>query len=149
MSRKSFVTLVVALLVSLTAASAQERARTPGPGSAERRAILDALRAPVEKELKRKVVFKVDKLKVFGGWAFALGTPQQPGGKAMDYSGTPYGQQVRDGAFDDGFSALLRLRAGKWKVVTYNIGATDVTWSNWPAEHKAPAELFDLPQIPD
>lgn len=140
------MTLAVGLFVSLAAVAGQERAQTPGPGSAERKAILDALRVPVEKRLKRKVVFKVDALKVLGGWAFVRGVPQQPGGKAMDYGGTPYAQQVRDGAFDDGFSALLRQRAGKWSVVTYNIGATDVVWADWAEQHKAPPELFELPQ---
>ena len=138
--------VVVVLLASSAAGVAQERAQTPGPGSPERKAVLDALRVPVEKRLKRKVVFKVDELKVLGGWAFVRGVPQQPGGRPMDYSGTPYQQQVRDGAFDDGFSALLRSRAGKWTVVTYNIGATDVVWSDWSEKHKAPPELFGLPQ---
>ena len=125
------------------AVSAQESVRTPGPGSAERKAVLDALRVPVEKELKRKVVFKVEALKLLGGWAFARGVPQQPGGKAMDYRGTRYEQQEETGAFDDGFSALLRLRAGKWTVVAYNIGATDVVWIDWPEKHKAPPEIFN------
>lgn len=145
MLRKSITSLVVVLFVSGAVCAAQQRARRPGPGDPERKAVLDALRVPVEKELKRKVVFKVDELKVFGGWAFVQGVPQQPGGKPMNYRGTPYEQQQADGAFDDGFSALLRQRAGKWRVVVYNIGATDVTWSNWPEQHKAPAELFDLP----
>lgn len=146
MLRKSVVSLVVIILASAAAGVAQERARAPGPGDPERKAILDALRVPVEKRLKRKVVFKVDALKVLDGWAFVRGVPQQPGGRPMDYGGTPYQQQVRDGAFDDGFSALLRARAGKWAVVTYNIGATDVVWADWAEKHKAPTEIFNLPQ---
>lgn len=145
MSRKSIASFVVILLVSGAAVAAQESARKPGPGDPLRKAVLDALRAPVEKELKRKVVFKVDELRVLGGWAFVRGVPQQPGGKAMDYRGTRYERQQNEGAFDDGFSALLRQRAGKWTVVVYNIGATDVVWSDWPEKYKAPPELFGLP----
>lgn len=145
MRRKSIASLIVVLFVSGAVCVAQERARSPAPGDPERKAVLDALRVPVEKELRRKVVFKVDGLKVLGAWAFVRGVPQQPGGKAMDYRGTRYEQQEQTGAFDDGFSALLRRRAGKWSVVTYNIGATDVVWADWSEKHKAPPELFDLP----
>jgi hypothetical protein len=142
--RKSLVPFVVVVLLASGAAGvAQERTHTPGRGNPERKAVLDALRVPVEKRLKRKVVFKVDELKVLDGWAFVRGVPQQPGGKPMDYNGTPYQQQIRDGAFDDGFSALLRSRAGKWSVVTYNIGATDVVWADWAEKHKAPPEIFN------
>ena len=143
MLRKTLVSLVVVILVACSAGVAQERPHTPGQGNPERKAILDALRVPVEKRLKRKVVFKVDELKVLDGWAFVRGVPQQPGGKPMDYSGTPYQQQRDDGAFDDGFSALLRAKGGKWSVVTYNIGATDVVWADWAEKYKAPPEIFN------
>ena len=89
MLRKTLVSLVVFVLVACAAGVAQERPHTPGQGNPERKAVLDALRAPVEKRLRRKVVFKVDELKVLDGWAFVRGVPQQPGGKPMDYSGTP------------------------------------------------------------
>lgn len=140
----ALLTLALALLCAPWA-RAQESARAPAAGSAERRAILDALRAPVEKELKRKVVFKVDHLETQAGWAFLRGVPQQPGGRAMDYRGTPYEEAEREGAFDDWVCALLRRERGRWRVVTYNIGATDVVYSNWPEEHGAPRALFDLP----
>lgn len=141
--RKSNLALVF-LLFALTAdGAAQNRPHTPVQGNPERKAVLDALRAPVEKRLKRKVVFKVDELKVLDGWAFVRGVPQQPGGKPMDYRGTPYQQQVKDGAFDDGFAALLRLKGNRWIVVTYNIGATDVVWANWAEKYEAPAEIFN------
>lgn len=143
MLRKSFASFVVVLFVSGAVCVSQERVKRPGPGDPVRKAVLDALRVPVEKELKRKVVFKVEELRVVGGWAFVRGVPQQPGGKAMDYRGTPYEQRENEGAFDDGFSALLRQKAGKWTVVVYNIGATDVVWADWPEKYKAPPELFN------
>jgi hypothetical protein len=123
------------------AASAQE-ARTPAPGSAERKGIADALRAPVEKELRQKVVFKLDHLKVSGDWAFLRGVPQRPGGGKVDYSATPYRQRIEDGVFDDWVCALLRKRAGKWQVVKYVIGATDVVYEGWDEEYHAPPAIF-------
>ncbi len=89
--------LILLLTLSAQAGAQQGRPQTPPPGSAERAAILEALRAPVQKGLKKKVVFKVDHLKLQNGWAFLRGVPQQPGGKPMDYRGTPYQRAKQDG----------------------------------------------------
>ena len=136
-----FVTALFMVASAAGAAPAQE-ARTPATGSAERRGIADALRAPVEKELKQKVVFKIDHLKASDDWAFLRGVPQRPGGGKVDYSATPYRQRIDDGVFDDWICALLRKRAGKWQVVKYVIGATDVVYEGWDAEYKAPSAIF-------
>ena len=121
---------------------AQGQPYTPAPQTAERKAIVDALRVPVQAKLKKSVVFKVDHLKVQDGWAFLRGVPQRPDGKPMDYSDTPYRNQIGLGAFDDGISALLKKEGGKWVVVTYNIGATDVVYLDWPEKYKAPPAIF-------
>ena len=130
------------LLFAFAAASAQE-AYAPAPGSAERKAIADALRAPVEKELKQKVVFKIDHLKVSGDWAFLRGVPQRPNGSEVDYSTTAYRQRIEDGVFDDWICALLRRKAGRWQVVKYVIGATDVVYEGWDEEYHAPSSIFN------
>jgi hypothetical protein len=121
---------------------AQEVASSPQPGSAERKAILRALRVPVQKELKRQPLFKVDHLKVQEQWAFLRGVPQQPGGKPMNYKGTPYQEAIRLGVFDDWICALLHKQRGKWQVVTYVIGATDVAYDGWDKQYQAPASIF-------
>ena len=129
-------------LLLLVPSFAQTRVLTPAPGSPMRKAVLDALRVPVEKELGQAVVFKVDVLRVQGDWAFVRGVPQRPDGGAIDYTRTPY-QEVRElGAFDDNFSALLRKDDGKWVVVVHSIGATDVAWEPWSDEYKAPKTIF-------
>jgi hypothetical protein len=130
------------LLAAGLGARAQQQPYTPKQGDAERRAITDALRAPVEKQLKQKVVFKIDHLKVQNGWAFLRGVPRQPGGAALDYKGTPYETAVEEGAFDDGIVALLRKRQGKWQVVQFVIGATDVPYVEWDKEFRAPPAIF-------
>ena len=137
-----FILPALFIIVAAAGAASAQGARTPAPGSAERRGLADALRAPVEKELRQKVVFKIDHLKVSGDWAFLRGVPQRPDGGRVDYSATPYRQRIEDGVFDDWICALLRKRAGKWQVVKYVIGATDVVYEGWDEEYKAPSAIF-------
>lgn len=118
---------------------------TPKRGSAERTAILNALRTPVQKELGLKVQFKVDWLKLQGSWAFLRGVPQRADGGKIDYRKTKYKEQIEAGVFDNWICALLRKRNGKWAVVTYVIGATDVAYEPWPQQYGAPKAIFDLP----
>jgi hypothetical protein len=131
------------LLLLLLPAAAQAQTTTPAAGSAERKAIADALRAPVERELKQKVIFKVDHLKLQNGWAFLRGVPQRPGGGEVDYGSTAYNEAIKEGMFDDGIVALLRKKAGKWQVVKYVIGAADVPYVTWDKDYKAPAAIFN------
>ena len=145
MQRKLRLLLPLLLLVSAAAATAraQDSTTTPAAGSPERKAIADALRAPVERELKQKVVFKVDSLKLKDGWAFLRGVPQRPDGGEVNYGATRYKQRIEDGVFDDGIVALLRMKAGKWQVVKYVIGATDVPYVTWDKDYKAPSAIFN------
>lgn len=132
---------VILMLVAAITASAQS-AYTPEKGSPERKAILDALRIPVERDLKQKVVFVADNFKVQGTWAFVSGTPQNSSGGDPDYSKTKYADQVDSGAFDNNFFALLRKTGGKWKVTHYLIGCTDVCYLDWWSRYKAPKAIF-------
>lgn len=123
--------------------SRSQQTHTPPRNDPERQSILDALRVPVEKVLKSKVVFKVDHLKVKDKWAFLRGVPRQFDGKEINYRPTIYWQQIRDGVFDDWICALLRERDEEgWTVVQYVIGATDVAYEGWGEEYRAPADIF-------
>ena len=130
------------LMLLLCSAIAQDQPYTPKAGTKERQAIVDALREPVQRELKQKLIFKIDHLRVQGDWAFLKGVPQQPDGGAMSYRGTVYQEAIDAGAFDDGIVALLRKRRGKWQVVKYVIGATDVPYVEWDKEYRAPSAIF-------
>jgi len=116
---------------------------TPEKGSVERKSILDALRVPIEKQLKQSVVFKIDHFKVQSGWAFLMAVPQSSDGGSIDYHGAPYQDAVADGAFDDSVIALLHNVNGKWKVVQYVIGATDVPYLDWDKKYRAPKKIFE------
>lgn len=133
--------LLVALTLTYCVTNAQN-VYTPERGSAERKAILDALRVPVEKDLRQKVVFVTDTFNVQGSWAFVSGTPQDSKGESPNYRGTKYAEAVDSGAFDNNFFALLKKTAGKWKVTTYAIGCTDVCFADWWRRYKAPKAVF-------
>jgi hypothetical protein len=135
-------TLCLFVTLAASVAVAQGPPSTPKVGTPERKAIIDALRVPVEKNLNSKVVFQVSHLKVQNNWAFILGIPRQPGGKPIDYRNTPYQGAITSGAFDDGICALLKSEAGKWRVVQFVIGATDVPYEGWDKKYKAPAAIF-------
>ena len=132
---------ILLILIAAAALSAQQ-AYTPEKGSPERKAILDALRIPVERDLKQKVMFVADNFKVQGPWAFVSGTPQNAHGGELDYARTKYADQVDSGAFDDNFFALLKKTGGKWKVTTYAIGCTDVCYADWWRRYRASKAVF-------
>jgi hypothetical protein len=134
--------LALLLLFAVSACVSAQTVRSPEKGSKERKEIVDALRAPVEKKLKQGVIFVINDLNVSGSWAFLGGAPQKPGGGAPDYTGTDYEEEFENGAFDNNIFALLRKSGGKWKVVKYFIGCTDVCYATWWKEYKAPKVIF-------
>ena len=138
--RQALISTGMLLVFAVTGAA--QSAYTPEKGSPERKAILDALRVPMERELKQKIVFVADHFRVQGTWAFVSGTPQSPSGGEPDYRGTPYSEQKDQGAFDNNFFALLRKTGGKWRVIKYAIGCTDVCYLDWWSIHKAPKGIF-------
>ena len=132
----------ILLLLAFSSVAAAQSAYTPEKGSPERKAILDALRLPIERDLKQKVVFVADNFKVQGNFAFVSGIPQNSSGGDPDYARTKYADQVDSGAFDNNFFALLKKTGGKWRVAAYAIGCTDVCYAYWWREHRAPKAIF-------
>lgn len=130
------------LLLSVCQSSAQA-ARTPAAGSAERKAIMEALRVPCEKDLRRKVIFRVQHLRVVDNWAFARVVPLQPDGKEIDYSRTKYAAQQKEGAFDAEAETLLRRDGGNWKVLEWRFGATDTEIDIWFEKYRMPKSLVE------
>jgi hypothetical protein len=93
------------------------------PTTPQRKAVLDALRPAIEAKLGANVEFVVQVLRVEGGWAFVIADPQRKGGKPID--GKSYFDDFdnMDGLRVD---AVLQMRNGRWRLVEYAIGATDV-----------------------
>lgn len=134
--------LVLSFFSTLLFATTAVAQYTPEKGSVERKAITDALRVPVEKKVKQSVVFNIDHLKVQDEWALLFGAPRKPNGEKLDYSKTSYAEAVALGMFDDNISALLHKVRGRWRVVRYVIGATDVPYIGWDKQYRAPSGIF-------
>jgi hypothetical protein len=139
---RRLILLIVFIIGVASGSAAAQSVYTPEKGSAERKAILDVLRVPVERQLKQKIVFVADDFRVQGNWAFVGGQPQSPDGGEPDYRGTVYYEAKDQGAFDNNFFALFKKTGGKWRLVKYMIGCTDVCYSDWWSRHKAPKAIF-------
>ncbi len=108
---------------------------TPPESSAERKAILEALRQQVEKLHHHKVVFVVNYLKVNNGWAWIETSPQSP-------DGTSHYEPV---------SALLQQKNCVWCVAEIActepdnpkcLGSPDFFQKLRARFPKAPADIF-------
>ena len=135
--------LLAATLLFAVTASAQMH--TPPPGSRERVAILDSVRAPLAPLFVAPVRLKVDVLNVDGGWAFVLAQAQDRDGAAAQYRDSAYVEAVVAGGMSHAVATLLRLEVQGWQIVAQSVGITDVSWEAWPIEHAAPQRIFALP----
>ena len=115
---------------------------TPETGSVERKAIVDGLRIPVKRVLRKPVMFKVDSLRVQDGWATISATLLKPDGSSFDWSGTKWESSWRSGEdFEGGVQALLRKRGNVWHVLDYVIDATDWAMGESCRRRKCPSVL--------
>ncbi|MBP9663816.1 MAG: hypothetical protein KBD94_04295 [Pyrinomonadaceae bacterium] len=138
-----FRSIHLAIFTALIAtAAAAQSVYTPAKGSSERKAILAALRIPIERELKQPIVFVAEHFNVSGKWAFVGGDPQSPEGGRPNYRGTPYQEAIDADMFDNNFFAIVKKTGTKWKVVHYDIGCTDVCYASWWSRFKAPKRIF-------
>lgn len=137
--------LFLLLLTSTTAMSQNahpDNMHTPAVGSAERQAILEAARVPLQQALGQQVQFMVHQLRVGDGWGFMYAQMQHPGGGAIDYAPTTYAEAARQGGVSQDYAALLQRHDGHWTVRAQVVGPTDPAWLAWPEEYKVPEALF-------
>lgn len=134
--------LAFAILLLVFAASAYAQTVEPKLGSPMRKAILDSVRRPVETDLKQRMRFTVDRIKVSGNWAFIGGSLKTLTGGEPNFRKTKYRDAVAAGAFDNNVFSILRKTNGTWKVVTYAIGCTDVCYADWWSRYGAPKAIF-------
>jgi hypothetical protein len=123
----------------LLASFARAEVYEPKPGTTERKAIMDAMRVPVAKQVGEPVEF-TGTVKVSGAWARFEGNVGTKSGKPP---------KKEDARFDLelDFFALLRNEKGEWKVLSWgfagDIGAYEEAKKKFP---KAPKDLMpDLP----
>ena len=121
-------------------------ARDVGAADPLRKALLDALRPTIERDLgQKRLSFVVRTLRTQDHWAFADVAPRTSGGRAIDFRKTRHAERLRLGMLDDDtIYALLKRSDGLWRVVAFAVGPTDVAWDGWDDEYGAPKSLFVL-----
>ena len=119
--------------------------RNIGVGDPQRRAVLDALRPEIARDLGQPVQFVVRALRVQGDWAFAHVVPQTTAGDAIDLTRTRHAERLRAGMLDGpDVYALLQRTGSAWRVRDFVVGPTDVAYLAWPDAHGAPPALFEV-----
>src|SRR5690606_7270263 len=108
---------------------------TPTPGSSERVALMNALRAAVRSDMGGDPIFMVRDLRSNGDWAFGVMEPTWAGGRRIVPEKTPLYQRTRDRDGLDGLrtEAIWHRNGARWQVEAHSIGATDVWWVEYCA----------------
>lgn len=137
-----FLAAIAFLVTTISAALAGEL-HEPAKGSAERKAILDAIRPAIEAQMRTPVEFVISVILTDGDWAFVSAMPQHPGGGEIDLEKTAFA-----GKSDimDGLStyALLRFANGRWNHIDDIIGPTDVAYMSWLELYQVPKAVIGM-----
>ena len=137
-------TILTLAAVALAASAFAQRPTPVKQGNPLRKILLDVLRPAIERDLGQKVKFEVKTLNVQGEWAFYGGNAVKPNGSPIDLKTTRHRKEAE---FMDGPSvyALLKKKAGRWRLTTFVVGPTDVAWDIWDREYGAPRSVMGLP----
>ena len=100
---------------------------TPGPGSADRAAIMNALRPRYEEMFGPPVVFKVETLRVAAGFAFVVVHPQRPNGAPIEQSvwRRAFGGQCFQNPMSVSHEYWMKLDGGAWMIGVKNDMCSD------------------------
>ena len=142
MLKRNVCYLLLIFAFSVTTAFAQA-ADTPAANPPESAAVLSALSVPVSKDLKQKITFSTEKIRVQGKWAFVSGQVKNAKGSAPNWKLTKYQEFIDSGDFEDNLFALLKKTNGKWRVVTYMMNCHDVCYLDWDKKYKAPKAIIE------
>lgn len=119
-----------------------DRLMTPSRNTDLRRALMDAARTPIAAEIGQDIIFVVSVLRTDGTWAYLQAEPRNPDGSAIDWSGTPFAGDMRNGVMSDVAMVLLRNDGSEWGVFDYIFGPSDVYWVNWANAYQLDEALF-------
>ena len=139
-----FPTIISFLLaMAVQGAAFAAELHEPAGGSAERKAILDAIRPAIEAQMRGPVEFRVDIMRSDGEWAFVSAKPQRPGGGVIDPETTAFAGQseVMDGLAT---YALVRFANGRWNHVADIVGPTDVAYERWVDLYRVPKAVIGM-----
>ncbi len=139
--RTLFIALFVIICINQVASIAfASEIYSPERGTSERKNVLNAIRPLVEARVGPPVEFVVDRLRIYQDWSFVVVTPQRPDGGEIDLNDRNY----HLGEFQDGLHtyALLKFSYGRWNIVDYAIGPTDVFWEGDPLYKQFPRDFI-------
>jgi hypothetical protein len=100
-----------------------------------RKTMLDQLRAAVKKEYAVEVQFEVDKLNIYGNYAWLQATAVAKNGKPLVIK-DPYADCCHT-------EALFKKVNGVWKMVEHGLFSTDVWWELLLEKYNLPVGLFN------
>ena len=142
LSRRMFLAALTVAAASVSTPSAAQQITLIERGAPDRTAILDVVRASVQRRLGIKIVFQVERLAMFGEWAFAGLRPRTETGGRIDYRRTLYAKNFDPEQDSDTVDVLLRRKDAAWQIVEEAFLPTDVVWEEWQGKYKLPRELF-------
>lgn len=137
----AIIAFILALLASGMAIAAE--VHEPAKGSAERKAILDAIRPAIEAQMRTPVEFQINIMLSDGEWAFVGANPQRPGGGVIDLETTAFAGQSD---MMDGLTtyALVRYANGRWNHIDDIVGPTDVAYQSWLNLYQVPKAVIGM-----
>lgn len=144
-----------ALIFALAAlaAACSPAAAPPAPDApiaptteAVRDELLAVLTPAISQSVGQAVSFEVTTANVRNEWAWLVVQPRTANGGEIDWSATRYAEQAEAGVLDGGGTtyALLKQEDGRWRVLEFVVGPSDVPYLDWPLRHGAPADLMGL-----
>lgn len=136
---------IIAFIAAVAASSIAFAAgvHEPAKGSAERKAILDAIRPAIEAQMRGPVEFSITIMLSDGEWAFVGANPQRPGGGEIDPETTAFAGQSET---MDGLTtyALVRYANGRWNHIDDIVGPTDVAYMSWLEQYQVPTAVIGM-----
>jgi len=124
---------------------------TPRVGSAERAAILNALRSRYEDLFGRSIVFKVETLRVAAGFAFVVVHPKRPNGAPIEKS--KWKKALGGECFQDPLGATheywLKKASNGWEIGVKNDMCADDSISDQGDLIGAPPQLAGMDVWPE
>lgn len=145
LARREFLMALLGAAMALDTPAHAQQIIEIQKGAPERKAILDVVRASVERRLGIKVIFVVERLAVYGDWAYADLHPRTEAGKRIDYRQTLYAKDYIPDLDSDAVDVLLRRDGSSWSIVQEAFLPTDVVWEEWVKTYNVPRKLF-LPE---
>ncbi|MCC7466090.1 MAG: hypothetical protein IT261_07470 [Saprospiraceae bacterium] len=111
---------------------------------ARKKAALEVVNQAVSNRLNAETELDIiNNYQTNGYYALVDAKPRYANGNPVDYSISPYKYEYQSGNFADRVIAILKFEKGKWKILTYTIGANSVPVNAWVKKYGIPRKLFE------